>query len=426
MTRIFISYRRDDAGYVASILRKHLEAEYGPGSVFMDIDSIPLGVDFRQHLSDAVSRCDVLLALIGETWAGPLPGGTQRRIDDPKDFVRIEVESALKRGIPVVPVLIDKAAPPAVESLPAGLRDLAFRNAAELRAGRDLESHLGALSRGLQAHVQAQRGRAGATAAAAPASAPPDAAAVAGRAGPPAAPPPAAPAAPLAGSAGSSRAPWPWVLVGGVAAAAAVGSWWAASRPTPAPAPTPATASTAAPFGNTAGSRSPPSTAPAPSPAPAPAPALPAAPVLGARAPTTVAAETPPTDPGPPALGPGKSRTPPDGAVAGTAALDGYRIAIYYPAGDGPAGATARALRGELAVQGLRRDVELRLATAQFLREVVPPDGLELRYEAGVEDAPARALAAALAAGPGRRTLRLVPAGTSTPKFLSIFVPTGG
>ena len=423
MTRIFISYRRDDASYVASIVRKHLESEFGPGSVFMDIDSIPLGVDFRQHLSDAVSSCDVLLALIGETWAGPLPGGTQRRIDDPKDFVRIEVEAALKRGIPVVPVLIDRATPPAVESLPPGLRELAFRNAAELRAGRDLDSHLGTLSRGLRAHVQAQQERAGETAPGEPGGGPTRAADPAARAAPtPATPPSATPAA-VTGMPGAARAPWPGVLVGGAAAAAvAAGAWWVASRPSSAPSP--ATASASAPAQKTAG---PPSPAAAPVPAQAPAPGPAAAPALDPAAPPTIAAERRSTDPGPPALGPWKSKTPPpDGAVAGTAALDGFRIAIYYPAGDVPAGVTARALRGELAVQGIQQNVELRLATAQFLREVVPPEGLELRYEEGVEDAPARALLAALAAGPGRRTLRLVPAGTATPKLLSIFVPAGG
>ena len=78
MARIFISYRRDDAGYVASMVRERLETEFGAGAVFMDIDNIPLGVDFRQHLSNAVATCDVLVALIGETWAGPLARCTPR------------------------------------------------------------------------------------------------------------------------------------------------------------------------------------------------------------------------------------------------------------------------------------------------------------------------------------------------------------
>ena len=89
---IFISYRRVDTPHVAGRLFDRLEARFGTGNVFMDVDSIPLGVDFRAHLDEAVGRCDVLLAVIGDSWLESRDG--ERRLDDASDFVRIEIESA--------------------------------------------------------------------------------------------------------------------------------------------------------------------------------------------------------------------------------------------------------------------------------------------------------------------------------------------
>lgn len=397
MTRIFISYRRDDAGYVASIVRDHLESEFGAGSVFMDIDSIPLGVDFRQHLADAVAGCDVLIALIGETWAGTLPGGTQRRLDDPRDFVRIEIETALKRGIPVVPVLIDKAQPPADSTLPPGLRELAFRNAAELRAGRDLQAHLQTLTRGLHAHLGGGSGRKGTA---------PSPLARAERSTPaadaPTPPPVVAAPAPL-------PAPGPGLpttglaIAAGMAAVVAIGGWWVLSRPD-----TTATAKD--------------------SPKAAPTTTVARAPVSTASSPDDIVAAHPPGLGQAPVTAPAPAPVDRDrrGGTVKPSALEDFTIAIYYPTGDTPAGVTARALKAELATQGIRSRVELRLATAKFLRDVVPADTLEVRYEEGPEADAAQAVAAALAGGPGRRAPRLVPVSTVTPKFLSVFVPPGG
>lgn len=140
--QIFISYRRSETGYVATMLADELKAQFGDNSVFMDVDNIPLGVDFRAHIGAAVAECHVLLALIGDDWlTSTLPDGT-RRIDAPDDFVRIEIEAALERKIPVVPILTGGAAMPAEMELPPPLKPLAFRNAAELRPGRDLRTHL--------------------------------------------------------------------------------------------------------------------------------------------------------------------------------------------------------------------------------------------------------------------------------------------
>lgn len=157
MPQVFISYRRGATGYVATLLADELRTEFGPEAVFMDIDNIPLGVDFREHITAAVSECQVLLALIGDDWLTcKRPDGT-RRIDDPEDFVRIEIEAALLRGLPVVPILTNAATVPAESELPASLRPLAFRNAAELRSGRDLKGQMGSLIRQLSTLASAER-----------------------------------------------------------------------------------------------------------------------------------------------------------------------------------------------------------------------------------------------------------------------------
>src|SRR5438477_638897 len=110
MPTIFLSYRREDSADAAGRLHDHLGAHFGRESVFMDVDTIPFGVDFREHLDEAVSRCDVLLAVIGERWLDachpPGPKQGQRRLDDPADFVAVEIHSALARDIPVIPVLV--------------------------------------------------------------------------------------------------------------------------------------------------------------------------------------------------------------------------------------------------------------------------------------------------------------------------------
>lgn len=149
MPRIFISYRRNDAAFIAPVLAQRLRAAYGDDAVFIDIDTIPFGTDFRDHIGSAVDRCDVLIALIGKAWAGAEPGGG-RRIDDPADIFRIEIEAAIQRGIPVVPVLLDGARIPPVTELPETLAPLAFRNAAELRAGRDMDHHLARIVSGVR------------------------------------------------------------------------------------------------------------------------------------------------------------------------------------------------------------------------------------------------------------------------------------
>jgi hypothetical protein len=150
MAQIFISYRRHDSAYLAATLSDKLQQHFGPNSVFFDVDNIPLGVDFREYIGNAVGQCDVLLVIIGDQWMGSTGSPVKRRIDDPSDYVRIEIESALKRDIPIIPVLVEDATMPAAADLPESLQAIVFRNAAEIRAGRDLRQHIDLLIQGLE------------------------------------------------------------------------------------------------------------------------------------------------------------------------------------------------------------------------------------------------------------------------------------
>lgn len=100
------------------------------------MDSIPLGVDFREHLGRVVGECDVLLAVVGDEWLAVDSAG-RRRIDDTKDFVRIEIEAALERKIPVIPVLVRGASVPTENDLPASLVPLSYRNGIAVRPDPD-------------------------------------------------------------------------------------------------------------------------------------------------------------------------------------------------------------------------------------------------------------------------------------------------
>jgi serine/threonine protein kinase len=149
MPKVFISYRRDDSAGMAGRLYDRLQTRFGAENVFMDIDTIPLGVDFREHLESGVRKCDVVVVILGRNWAARTPEGG-RRLDDPKDFVRIEIEAALARGIPVIPVLVDQMRMPAESELPPGLAGLAYRNAIEVAHGRDFHVHVDRLIKGIE------------------------------------------------------------------------------------------------------------------------------------------------------------------------------------------------------------------------------------------------------------------------------------
>jgi hypothetical protein len=136
--KIVLSYRRSDAPGMAGWIYDCLSQHYGDQSVFRDVDSIPFGVDFRKHIRTELDQCNALIAIIGPRWLGE---GNHQRIHDQNDFVRFEIETALQRSIPVVPLLVEGATMPRPDQLPETLRDLAFYNAAEVDSGRDFRVH---------------------------------------------------------------------------------------------------------------------------------------------------------------------------------------------------------------------------------------------------------------------------------------------
>ena len=128
-----MSYRREDSGGQAGRLSDRLVPEFGRENLFLDIDSIPLGVNFVKRLTAAVAACDVLIAVIGPHWLEIRNERNERRIDQPNDFVRVEIAAALQRDIPVIPALVDGAKIPPQDLLPENIKDLAERNGTELR-----------------------------------------------------------------------------------------------------------------------------------------------------------------------------------------------------------------------------------------------------------------------------------------------------
>jgi len=131
MKGIFISYRRQDTAGYAGRLYDRLAHHFGADRVFMDVEGIEPGLDFVDAIERAVGSCEVLIVIIGPGWLATDSAG-KRRLDDPKDFVRIETGAALGRHIRVVPVLVDKAVMPLAEELPADLAPLVRRQAIEL------------------------------------------------------------------------------------------------------------------------------------------------------------------------------------------------------------------------------------------------------------------------------------------------------
>ena len=137
---IAISYRRDDSLAIAGRLYDRLQAKFGKPNIFMDFDSIRAGLDFRNQIRETIEHSDVVIALIGPHWIGPVADAS-RRIDDPNDFVRLEIAHALKRDIPIIPVLINHTSMPDPETLPEDLRGLVYRHGLPLDSGLDFHLH---------------------------------------------------------------------------------------------------------------------------------------------------------------------------------------------------------------------------------------------------------------------------------------------
>ena len=146
---MFLSYRRADSADIAGRIYDRLIQEFGNYSVFKDVDSLPLGLDFRNVLNQMVSQSRVFIAIIGPNWLGQVKDRVKRRIDDPSDFVRIEVRAALERGIPVIPLLVYGATMPHESELPEDLKALAYRNGTVIRPDPDFNHDINRVISGI-------------------------------------------------------------------------------------------------------------------------------------------------------------------------------------------------------------------------------------------------------------------------------------
>ena len=157
---IFINYRREDSISTAGRLHDRLAQIFGRKSIFMDVDHIPAGVDFVAHLNSQVAACKIILVIIGPHWLEAKDESGGRRLDNPEDFVTIEIATALARNIRVIPVLVDGARMPKAVELPDPLKALARRQAVEVRQlhfGRDAEALIERVSEALNGEPGWQR-----------------------------------------------------------------------------------------------------------------------------------------------------------------------------------------------------------------------------------------------------------------------------
>jgi len=202
MPKILISYRRSDTAGIAGRIFDRLVARFGHESIFMDVDHIPFGIDFREHIRETLLAGDMLLAIVGSRWLGPRDG-EHARMHDENDPVRVEIETALQHGVTLIPVLIDGAPMPAPDDLPRALEPFSFLNAAPVDTGRDFHQHMDRLIRTIERMLEARTGK--------PASV--VSAPSAGYAAP----------APFSGGAAASPSPLrKWLVAGAIAAIAVV------------------------------------------------------------------------------------------------------------------------------------------------------------------------------------------------------------
>jgi CHASE2 domain-containing sensor protein len=346
-----ISYRREQSRWPAHILTGALTERFGEHTVFKDTDSISAGEQWPQRIEDAVGHCDVMLVLIGPRWIDAAYADGSRRLDDPEDWVRREIESGLAASCAVVPVLLDGALMPDDDALPPSLRPLVHRNAYSLTPehwDEQLVELLASIQEGRIRAFLAAEAAAGTTPAAhvtpqatpAPASAPPPPSAAS------APPPPSAASAPPPPSAASAPPPPS-----------------AASAPPPpppraraaAPVPPPGVAAQAAPILTPPVPRAAPSRAPSGPPVPPPAPARrPPAPAA------TSAPVPPPAIPPPAPSRAGATTSTPLGRrpnpTTGTAAAVMRMPSLAAPQADAPSPPPGRAERPVTASTGSGAD----------------------------------------------------------------------
>lgn len=147
---VFVSYRRDDSADVTGRIYDRLVMRLGPNSVFKDVDSIPLGKDFREVIGDAVAMASVVIVVIGRNWMGSDTGADSARIEDDTDLVRTEVAAALQQSKPVIPVFVSNAKMPAESQLPDNIKAIAYRNGVKVRPDPDFAHDVDRLIKGIE------------------------------------------------------------------------------------------------------------------------------------------------------------------------------------------------------------------------------------------------------------------------------------
>ena len=143
--KLFISYRRADSAGIAGRIYDRLAAYFGRDTLFKDVDNIPIGANFEQVIASVVAQCAVVLVLVGPTWA-TIANERGRRLDDPQDTVRLEIEAALRRGAPTIPVLVEGASMPDPTTLPASLQPLFARGVIQIRNNPWFDSDMSQLA----------------------------------------------------------------------------------------------------------------------------------------------------------------------------------------------------------------------------------------------------------------------------------------
>lgn len=155
--KIFISYRREDSSAAAGRIYDRLIQSFPPNSIFMDIDTTDLGADFAEVIENHLANCTVFLAIIGPRWSDARDVKGARRLDNPNDFVRLEIAAALnKKKIKLIPVLLDGAEMPGADDLPEPLKGLSRRNAVLIRHER-FNDDVDALVKAIGGKIKAQR-----------------------------------------------------------------------------------------------------------------------------------------------------------------------------------------------------------------------------------------------------------------------------
>jgi hypothetical protein len=134
--KVFLSYRRQDSSGYAGRLSEHLTRHLGKGAVFRDVETIEFGTDFVEAIEKAVGSCSAFILVIGSRWLSAVDGDGRRRLEDPQDFVRLEIVTALSAGVRVIPALVEGARMPKAEELPDDIKAIVRRHAIELTDGQ--------------------------------------------------------------------------------------------------------------------------------------------------------------------------------------------------------------------------------------------------------------------------------------------------